>query len=126
MKAIRTICLAIALAVTLTGCGVLQSWFAPQKEAAALCADLLDQNSAITCIDFVNGSIRDTANEIARRKGQGAIDPQLADELADRLDEMLDMTALASTLVGQGDLASAEGQMGAVIAALDQLERRLQ
>jgi len=124
MKRLWTICPVIVLA--LTGCGVIQSWTAPQKEAAELCANLTEANAAISCIDFVNGTIRDTANEVARRKGQGAIEADTADTIADRLDELLDMTALASQMVAQGDLASAEGQMAAVITALDELERRLQ
>lgn len=124
MNSLRTICLAIVIAVSAVGCGPLNAWFAPQQEAAALCADLTDNNAAITCVDFVNGTIRDTAKEVARRKGQGAIDPGTADDIADRLDELLDMTALATQFVGQGDLSSAEGQMQAVITGLDALERR--
>ena len=100
------------------GCTVFQ----PQRDVAALCAQIPDQNAGVTCVKAGYAAVRDGAETVLRRYDAGRMGVGDARRALGVLEQIHEVVELAEIAVLAGDLQGAEGQLDAAIALLDTLE----
>ena len=118
--ALAVVCLG---SVMLSGC---QTLFGPQREIAALCAQITDRNAGVTCVKAGYAAVRDFAGVVEQRRSAGLVTDNEATDFAVKLDEVYAALQIAEAAVFIADLGTAQGRIDTALELLLAFERSLQ